>query len=1299
MAKNRKLFSVASEINIGRDTIVDYLVTKGYEIENKPGALLTEEMVKVTMKRFETELENAEKQRKKLLKIKKNNQKIAQEESADNKDDSFDNDFIDFKEAKNKEQKKEKVKGDLPKEIKKKINSKESYIDAEKDKDKDKNSKAKIKIKDHDKKEKSSIKDKRDIISEKDKKDKKRIKRQNDEYTPELIEPKREIKKKNVKEDVSYQEDISVVASDKPKISLTSATGIFTDNLPKVGEVIKVFSSEKDSSTKDKKKDKDKKFKKRDDKENRDEATKKKIEKKLKEDDRKLSKTPISLKKIKENDKNAETETAIRKDKKKKKPIKDKDKPYLPKEEKFEIKVRKRDDSDLKTEDKEIKTDEKAVDKPKPKPKGPPPPPMEDFSVKGLTVLGKLDAIPENVYAGFRYSDFRKPAKNLISRKGGKGRDDRDKRDFKEGDRRDYRYGEKRDFKEGDRRDYRYGEKRDFKEGDRRDYRYGEKRDFKEGDRRDFKEGDRRDYRYGEKRDFKEGDRRDYRYGEKRDFKEGDRRDYRYGEKRDFKEGDRRDYRYGEKRDFKEGDRRDYRYGEKRDFKEGDRRDFREGDRRDYSDRPKGYYHTGGYVRRDGDGRFEKGREGTGFGFRKDRPKLSEYKPFDKLKKVFTDNAPARGTKPTFYDDRKKKGRTLKPFASDVDVDKAIRATLSGMEDTGSSRKAKIKLKKKTEREERFSRRQEFVARESRILRLTEFVTTSDLAALLNIKSSEIILKCMQLGLMVTINQRLDRDTILLIVSDYGLEVEFEEETVIEILDEIVDTEESLLPRPPIVTIMGHVDHGKTSLLDFIRNANVIAGEAGGITQHIGAYRVKLDEEKAITFLDTPGHEAFTAMRARGAQVTDIVVIVVAADDSVMPQTIEAISHARAANVPIIVAINKIDKSEANIDKIKQQLSEQGILVEDWGGKYQCAEISAKKGTNVDILLEKILLEAEMLNLKANPHRKAQGIVIESKMTKGWGNVATVVIQKGTLNIQDNFVAGANYGKIRALLDERGNKVQDVLPSQPVVVIGFDGLPNVGDTFVVVGSEVEAREIANKRTQLRREQAMRKVRFTTLDDISAQISLGGVKDLNLIIKGDVAGSVEALSDSLLKLSTSEVRVNIVLKQAGTITESDVMLAAASNAIIIGFNISSTPQAAKLSEQEQVEIRRYNIIYDCINEIHLALEGMLKPDIKEEIVATIEVRQIFKISKIGQIAGCYVESGKITRNDKIRIIRNGFPLFTGNIVSLKRIKDNVKEVESGYECGIQVGNFNDFEEGDIIEAIKYVEIKRTLELQK
>lgn len=651
------------------------------------------------------------------------------------------------------------------------------------------------------------------------------------------------------------------------------------------------------------------------------------------------------------------------------------------------------------------------------------------------------------------------------------------------------------------------------------------------------------------------------------------------------------------------------------------------------------------------------------------------------------------------YDNKKKKKTTRAETFTSADVDRAIKDALMEMEETrrgNKQNKKRIKHEKEERTRIKIEEQHTRAERESNTLKLSEFVTTADLAALMNIKPNEIILKCMQLGLMVTINQRLDKDTIQLVADDYGFEVAFvEENTLDDVVEEEIDTEESLKSRPPIVTIMGHVDHGKTSLLDYIRNENVVAGEAGGITQHIGAYRVLLKNGKAITFLDTPGHAAFTAMRARGAQVTDIVVIVVAADDSVMPQTIEAISHAKAADVPIIIAINKIDKSEANVDKIKQQLSDHSILVEDWGGKYQCAEISAKKGINIDGLLDKILLEAEILDLRANPNRNAQGVVLESKMTKGWGNVASVVVQRGTLWLSDNFVAGANFGKVRALLDERGNKVSDVLPSQPVVVVGIDGLPEAGDSFVVVNSDVEAREIATKRKQLRREQDMRKVHHTTLDDISAQIAIGGVKDLNIVIKGDVAGSVEALSDSLLKLSTEEVRVNIVLKGAGIISESDVMLASASHAIVIGFNINSTPQAAKLAENESVEIRNYNIIYNCITDIQLALEGLLRPDIKEETLATIEVRQIFKISKIGQIAGCYVLDGKVTRNDKIRILRDGFPIFSSSIGSLKRNKDDVKEVDAKYECGIQISNFNSFEVGDIIEAYKLVEVKRKL----
>ncbi len=643
---------------------------------------------------------------------------------------------------------------------------------------------------------------------------------------------------------------------------------------------------------------------------------------------------------------------------------------------------------------------------------------------------------------------------------------------------------------------------------------------------------------------------------------------------------------------------------------------------------------------------------------------------------------------------RKKKKKSIREMITEEEVDKAIRATLIGMEGThaGTSR-AKIRQKKKLEREEKETRIQEEKLRDASRLMLTEFVTTSDLANIMGIPANEIIVKCMQLGLMVTINQRLDKDTITLIADDYGFEAEFVDDDEITKIEEEEEEDEYLLPRSPIVTIMGHVDHGKTSLLDFIRKSNVVAGEAGGITQHIGAYQVKLPSGKSITFLDTPGHEAFTAMRARGAQVTDIVVLVVAADDSVMPQTIEAISHARAANVPIVVAINKIDKPDANPDRIKQQLTDHQILVEDWGGKNQSAEISAKHGLNVEVLLEKILLEAELLDLKANPDRNARGVVVEANMSKGLGSVATIIVQKGTLHVGDPFVSGAHFGKVRALLDERGNKVESAGPSSPVRVIGYDGLPEAGDTFVIVDSETEARQIATERRQLRREQELRQVHHVTLDEISAQIQMGGVKDLNLIIKGDVSGSVEAIGDSLQKLSREEVRVNILHKGVGPITETDVMLAAASSAVVIGFCVTPTVKARKLADSEKIDIRNYNIIYDCINEIQLALEGMLTPDYKEEITSTVEIRKVFRISRLGSIAGCYVLNGKITRNDKVRVLRDGLTVFEGSIHSLKRGKDDVKEVDTGYECGIQLEGFNDVNEGDYIEGFKLVEVRR------
>jgi len=651
-------------------------------------------------------------------------------------------------------------------------------------------------------------------------------------------------------------------------------------------------------------------------------------------------------------------------------------------------------------------------------------------------------------------------------------------------------------------------------------------------------------------------------------------------------------------------------------------------------------------------------------------------------------------TKEKITDKKKRKKKSVREMITEEDVDKAIRETMSGMGESTGAARSRLRQRKRLEREEKEMKIAEEKEREANVLQLSEFVTTSDLAGLMNVNANEIILKCMGLGLMVSINQRLDKDTIIVIADDYGMQVEFLDEKAIQYIDDFDDPQECLKPRSPIVTIMGHVDHGKTSLLDFIRKANVVAGEAGGITQHIGAYRVALHNDKSITFLDTPGHEAFTAMRARGALVTDIVVLVVAADDSVMPQTIEAISHAQAANVPIIVAINKIDKPDSKPDRIKQQLADHGVLVEDWGGKNQSVEISAKFGQNVELLLEKILLEAEILELKANSERRARGSVIEAKMDKGLGNLSTIIVQKGTLKTGDSLVVGSVSGRVRAMFDERGNKLNTAGPSIPVRIIGLEGLPEAGDIFVVAGSEQEARAIASQRKQLRREQDFRQLKHVTLDDISKQISLGGIKELNLIIKGDVSGSVEALSDSLQKLSRDEVRVVILHKGVGSISESDVMLAVASGAVIIGFQVSMTNNARKLIDKEGVDVRLYSIIYDCINEVKLALEGLLSPDVKEDVTSTIEVRKVFKISKQGVIAGCYVTSGKVSRNDRVRVLRDGIPVYNGSIHSLKRNKDDVKDVETGYECGIMLSSFNEVEPGDIIEGYKIVETKRT-----
>jgi translation initiation factor IF-2 len=565
----------------------------------------------------------------------------------------------------------------------------------------------------------------------------------------------------------------------------------------------------------------------------------------------------------------------------------------------------------------------------------------------------------------------------------------------------------------------------------------------------------------------------------------------------------------------------------------------------------------------------------------------------------------------------------------------------------------------------------------------------------MNVPVADVISKCIELGLMVSINQRLDVETITLVADEFGFEVEFQKEYTSEVLEDTIDEPETLKHRSPVVTIMGHVDHGKTSLLDYIRRTNVVAGEAGGITQHIGAYRVDVGNGKTIAFLDTPGHEAFTAMRARGAQLTDIVVLIVAADDAVMPQTIEAINHAQAARVPIVIAINKIDKPGANVEKIKQQLADRNVLVENWGGKYQCVEVSAKTGLNIDNLLEVILLEADLLDLKANPDRLARGVVIESELDKGRGIQCTILVQKGTLRVGDPFVAGVFFGKVRAMFDERGNKVFDAPPSTPVQVLGFEGSPQAGDTFVVVDSERDARDISLKRQQLKREQEQKQVHHITLDEIAQQISIGGVKELPLIVKGDVDGSVEALSDSLMKLSNEEVIIRVIHKGVGGISESDVLLAAASNAIIIGFHVRPNINARKLAENQNVDIRLYSVIYNAISEVKSALEGLLSPVLSEEIVASVEIRDVFKVPKVGTIAGCYVLDGKITRNSKVRIIRDGIEIYEGEIASLKRFKDDVREVDAGYECGLNIANFNDIKTGDIVEAFKIIETKKKL----
>ncbi len=647
----------------------------------------------------------------------------------------------------------------------------------------------------------------------------------------------------------------------------------------------------------------------------------------------------------------------------------------------------------------------------------------------------------------------------------------------------------------------------------------------------------------------------------------------------------------------------------------------------------------------------------------------------------------------------KNKDRFKKPVikqeVSEEDVAKQVKETLARLTSKGKNKGAKYRKEKRDMASNRMQELEDQEMAESKVLKLTEFVTANELASMMDVSVTQVIATCMSIGMMVSINQRLDAETINLVAEEFGFKTEYVSAEVAQAIVEEEDAEEDLEHRAPIVTVMGHVDHGKTSLLDYIRKANVIAGEAGGITQHIGAYHVTLEDGRKITFLDTPGHEAFTAMRARGAKATDIAIIIVAADDNVMPQTKEAINHAMAAGVPIVFAINKIDKPTANPDKIKEELAAMNFLVEEWGGKYQSQDISAKKGLGVSDLMEKVLLEAEMLDLKANPNRRATGSIIESSLDKGRGYVATVLVSNGTLKMGDIVLAGTSYGKVKAMFNERNQRLKEAGPSEPALILGLNGAPAAGDTFHVIETEQEAREIANKREQLQREQGLRTQKMLTLDEVGRRLALGDFHELNIIVKGDVDGSVEALSDSLIKLSTEQVQVNVIHKGVGAISESDVSLAAASDAIIVGFQVRPSGAAAKLAEQEGVDIRKYSVIYDAIEEVKAAMEGMLAPTLKEQVTATIEVREVFNITKVGLVAGAMVKTGKVKRSDKARLIRDGIVIFTGNINALKRFKDDVKEVGTNFECGISLTNCNDIKVGDIIESYEEVEVKQTL----
>ena len=690
---------------------------------------------------------------------------------------------------------------------------------------------------------------------------------------------------------------------------------------------------------------------------------------------------------------------------------------------------------------------------------------------------------------------------------------------------------------------------------------------------------------------------------------------------------------------------------------------------------------------------------------------VTKVEAVNNVKKDKNNNKPGNNADPHAAKNNKKNrrdkgGDKFKPAMTEAEqeemqkeIQKQIKETYARMnEGKKGNFGAKHRKEKRELASQRMQEEMEMQELEQKVLKVTEFVTVNDLATLMNnTPVTKVIGACMSLGMMVSINQRLDAETLVLVAEEFGYEVEFVTANLTDAIaqGEAEDTEEDLVSRPPVITVMGHVDHGKTSLLDHIRNANVIAGEAGGITQHIGAYHVELPSGQKITFLDTPGHEAFTAMRARGAKMTDVAIIIVAADDCIMPQTIEAINHAQAAGVPMIFAINKIDKPGANPDKIREQLSNMNILVEDWGGKYQCQEISAKKGINVDLLLDKVLLEAEMLDLKANPNRRASGAVIESSLDKGRGYLATILVQNGTMRVGDVMLSGCYTGRVKAMFNERGQKVEVAGPSTPVSVLGLNGAPTAGETFNVMADEKEAKDIANKREQLIRIQGIKTQKHMTLEEIGRRIAIGNFKELNVIVKGDVDGSVEALSDSIIKLSTEEVRVNVIHKAVGAISESDILLAAASDAIIIGFQVRPMPSARKLAEKEEIEIRLYSVIYDCINELKSGIEGMLEPEQKEVVTATAEVQETFKISKVGTIAGCIVREGKLQRTAKVRVIRDGIVVYTGELGSLKRFKDDVKEVHMGMDCGLNIQGYNDIKVGDVVEAYTIEEIKRTL----